>query len=732
MVHTGNEQLACTTAGPTSRASHYTPGGLLPVCVAKPRSQRTRRTSGRGTVKHSLPPRSNMDVPAGEAKRQAADATGVSEAASALDSHLIDAPKNREARLAQEAKWSGTEVDARQQLAAREAAQAHKQVVLGIMHRFDTMLLLAKLAAGKIQSKTLPHLPSGVMHKIVRFSFVGTRCGIFHKLWNHMCRDVPEAASDDARFRVFLRCRPLLHFECANGEYRVVHGTRRARGVICHRPQVSRFGGVMDVQHSEFVFDRVWDGTLDQSAVAATVVDPLLANTLNGKHSTLLCYGQTGTGKTYTTNEALTRIARALGDTAAACEITFYEIHGKKAYDLLSDRKMVKLLSDRSEKVHVRGARPAKLRAPSADDIKQVFDRALQLRTVKITERNPVSSRSHAVCSIKIFAQTPSESGSAATKTDTKHEAAPESDSGAVSSAATAWNGLAEAGSITVVDLAGSERNYETTKMSAQQHRDSALINKALMALKTCFRSAHARSLGQSHIRHKVFRSFRGHGTGSCARKTHTASMPAKAPYRHSMLTRVLRDCFEEADHQTAIVATVSPTPTDLEHTLNTLKHVSLMGSDAQSRMAMLCETRGVPLNNTGGVPNDGTPVSDWSETDFRNWLATVEGGRFSHVVLPSGVTAAQLLDTSVSRLSELCNGIRVDRRARVDEEGEAWTVGLDGAGDEPEAGAELEEATAGAIAGRILRALRRHHAAALEIRRQSDGSRQYRNHGRR
>ena len=42
-----------------------------------------------------------------------------------------------------------------------------------------------------------------------------------------------------------------------------------------------------------------------------------------------------------------------------------------------------------------------------------------------------------------------------------------------------------------LVDLAGSERNYETQRMSAVQHKESADINTSLMALKDCFR-AHA------------------------------------------------------------------------------------------------------------------------------------------------------------------------------------------------------------------------------------------------
>jgi hypothetical protein len=37
--------------------------------------------------------------------------------------------------------------------------------------------------------------------------------------------------------------------------------------------------------------------------------------------------------------------------------------------------------------------------------------------------------------------------------------------------------------------LAGSERNYETSAFTAADHRESAEINFALMALKNCFRA---------------------------------------------------------------------------------------------------------------------------------------------------------------------------------------------------------------------------------------------------
>lgn len=108
---------------------------------------------------------------------------------------------------------------------------------------------------------------------------------------------------------------------------------------------------------------------------------------------------------------------------------------------MLQGRKEVALRSDADERVHVRGAETLRARA---EDVAELLQGALRLRRSEATERNPLSSRSHAVCVLS----------------------------------------LEDGGSIRFVDLAGSERNYETRSMTAQQHRDFAEINKSLMALK--------------------------------------------------------------------------------------------------------------------------------------------------------------------------------------------------------------------------------------------------------
>ena len=65
-------------------------------------------------------------------------------------------------------------------------------------------------------------------------------------------------------------------------------------------------------------------------------------------------------------------------------------------------------------------------------EFRRCLEKALQLRSVEVTERNPISSRSHAVFTLKF--------GNS---------------------------------KLTLVDLAGSERNYETVKMTPKQHRES-------------------------------------------------------------------------------------------------------------------------------------------------------------------------------------------------------------------------------------------------------------------
>jgi hypothetical protein len=160
-----------------------------------------------------------------------------------------------------------------------------------------------------------------------------------------------------------------------------------------------------------------------------------------------------------------------------------------------------------------------------------------------------------------------------------------------------------------------------------------------------------------------------------------------RIPFRSSTLTKVLKECFTSGpQHRTTIMATISPTPTDLQHSLNTLNHVVLMCPELQQLTHRL--TVEVPLNLHLQLQNRfnaklmhstavGTGLSvkhveDWTPDDVIAWLATAERGRFKHVVLPAGIDGKGVLALSEINMADLF-AARTHNVARVEKEGAAW-----------------------------------------------------------
>lgn len=99
-------------------------------------------------------------------------------------------------------------------------------------------------------------------------------------------------------------------------------------------------------------------------------------------------------------------------------------------------------------------------------------------------------------------------------------------------------------GKFSFIDLAGSERGADRADVGGKETRlEGAEINKSLLALKECIRAIDQDS---SHL-----------------------------PFRQSKLTQVLKDSFVGGGttSKTCMIATVSPTANNYEHTLNTLRY---------------------------------------------------------------------------------------------------------------------------------------------------------------
>lgn len=205
--------------------------------------------------------------------------------------------------------------------------------------------------------------------------------------------------------------------------------------------------------------------------------------------------------------------------------VSCFEIYSGKLFDLLNDRNIIKCLEDSKQQVQLPGL--TEHQVGDVDSLLNLMSQAHSLSSIGSTGANMESSRSHQVLQIVVRKPDPvPEVGKARRMGGVVTVKAPKK---------------AEYGKLSFIDLAGSERGVDTTNNSKQTRLEGAEINTSLLALKEVIRSLE-----------------RKHG--------HT-------PFRGSKLTQVLKDSFVGEKTRTCMVACISPSHANCEHTLNTLRY---------------------------------------------------------------------------------------------------------------------------------------------------------------
>jgi hypothetical protein len=417
---------------------------------------------------------------------------------------------------------------------------------------------LATAVLGKFLSEKLPEEvllgPFAALHgpELAQFAWDGS-----------VAQPNKDARLRQLPFRIMARKRPLQPAECEDGAYDSISIEGANSATIVHDGRVHRDGRTLYMVHSRFCLDRIFGEHDSNSDVYEEAAKPLAQAAMAGGRATLMMFGQTGTGKTYTAQGILHQLADDLfADASHVISVLVYELAGSRGgreacFDLLNEHKQVKCLTGEDGQVHVRGART--LQCANAEEFLEAIRTAFAYRTSEITERNEASSRSHAIIEVQITA-IPSEADSNGASVAEGEVSAP------------------VVGILRVVDLAGSERNYETQNHTRKMAERGGHINYSLLMLKECGRIMH-------HNR-------------QCQREGRSQAKMGHVPFRGSRLTHLLRSCFVDESHKTVVISTLSPSPTDVEHSLNSLQHVGMMREgrpmdSAEEACAPVSEKRG-------------------------------------------------------------------------------------------------------------------------------------------
>uniref|UniRef100_A0A8C3UQ17 Kinesin family member 21B n=1 Tax=Catharus ustulatus TaxID=91951 RepID=A0A8C3UQ17_CATUS len=310
-----------------------------------------------------------------------------------------------------------------------------------------------------------------------------------------------------------------------------------------------------------FTYDFVFDLDTWQERIYTTCMGKLIEGCFEGYNATVLAYGQTGAGKTYTMGtgfdmsiseeeqgiipraishlfsgiEERKRAAQSQGVAAPEFKVSaqFLELYNEEILDLFDStrdpdarhrKSNIKIHEDASGSIYTTGVTSRLI--SSQDELIQCLRQGALSRTTASTQMNVQSSRSHAIFTIHLC--------------QTRVCARPDLLDG--SQPAAEYETLTA--KFHFVDLAGSER-LKRTGATGERAKEGISINCGLLALGNVISALGDQSKKVVHV-----------------------------PYRDSKLTRLLQDSLG-GNSQTIMIACVSPSDRDFMETLNTLKYAN-------------------------------------------------------------------------------------------------------------------------------------------------------------
>jgi len=349
----------------------------------------------------------------------------------------------------------------------------------------------------------------------------------------------------------------------------------------------------------KFQMDAAMDSSIDrnspnywtQERVYNFFGKRMIEHALQGFHSAVFAYGQTGTGKTTTVMGDLDPpsehglLLRLLADLLkrgseirtsggiASVKIQMLEVYNEKVKDLLSPHATAGGKEEKNKlEIHVHPQHGVYVKDSVENEITEIkeafkiIEFGNTMKTVAATAMNKQSSRAHTV--VKLYIET-KESGSSSTN-------------------------LSE---VFVVDLAGRE-NERTTLVTGERLVELTFINRSLLWLSSCItalgkskpkapkssprseETPRSSPRADSKAPKSSPRSEEAQAETSSSGKTNPKSMGANqmAKFRNSKLTLLLYNALS-GNSRTAMIGTLSPAACNYDETMSTMNFASTVKS---------------------------------------------------------------------------------------------------------------------------------------------------------
>eukprot|EP01038_Epipyxis_sp_PR26KG_P007051 gene7051-9626_t len=326
--------------------------------------------------------------------------------------------------------------------------------------------------------------------------------------------------------KVYVRQRPYLVDEKTFNEKADPQFSNGVKSIVADKANqriICTYYSATTKSNAQFSLDNFYDEESSQKQIYDDTAAPIVESALKGYSGTILAYGPTSSGKTYTmrgTNNnaeqgiivrCLNRILEEKSKGLVEVFCSYVQIYCETITDLLVPMSISNELEslsirEKNNQVYVEGMNRISL--SSIDDLITILSNGDANRNTASTNMNATSSRSHAILMINIIILNDYDN---------------ENDESNVKSDKF---GVHKESTLMLVDLAGSERYSASEGKDYMRLEEAKAINLSLSALGNCM-SALAES--KSHI-----------------------------PYRDSKLTRLLQNCLGGSS-RTCFIVNIPP-----------------------------------------------------------------------------------------------------------------------------------------------------------------------------